>query len=100
MIDVNTGWKIAIILLLGLGLSACAARQAPSKPGIPETAIVGEKPKGYPRTTVRQLPDRHGFCVEITETLREDTHQGQTIWLKEKAIRSVNCSYRPLLRHH
>ena len=56
-----------------------------------QPGIIGEKPEGYPRTFIKRLPDRPGFCIEVTEDWREYPYQGETMWLKEKTIKSLNC---------
>jgi hypothetical protein len=57
-----------------------------------DSGIVGAKPDGYPKTTVKPLPDQPGFCVEVTESYKEHDHEGQTLWLREKTVRSISCT--------
>ncbi|MDK8465238.1 hypothetical protein [Marinobacter sp. SS13-12] len=83
--------KRILIVLFGLGLAGCVSQQPAVNLNNPDSAIVGEKPEGYPRTYIKQLPDLPGFCIEVTEDWRENLHQGETIWRKEKTIKSVNC---------
>lgn len=88
--------KCALTVLLGISLMGCASQQPAVDLTNPDSAIIGEKPEGYPKTFIKRLPDLPGFCVEVTEDWREHTYQGGTVWLKEKTIKSLNCPGEPL----
>ena len=57
------------------------------------SAVIGEMPAGYPKTTIKALPDRPGFCIKVTESWKAHDVQGQQVWLKEKNIESLNCPW-------
>ena len=57
------------------------------------SAVIGEMPAGYPKTTIKSLPDRPGFCIKVTESWKAHDYQGQTVWLREKNIESLNCPW-------
>ena len=57
------------------------------------SAVIGEMPAGYPKTTINPLPDRPGFCIKVTECWKAHDYQGQTVWLREKNIESLNCPW-------
>ncbi len=86
------GLKRGLIMLLGIGLMGCASQQPAINLNNADSAVIGAKPEGYPRTYIKRLPDLPGFCIEVTESWREQPYQGETIWLKEKTIKSLNCS--------
>lgn len=83
--------KCVPTILLGLSLMGCASQQPAVNLDNADSAIMGEKPEGYPKTFIKRLPDLPGFCIEVTEDWRKHPYQGDTIWLKEKTIKSLNC---------
>ena len=88
--------KRIFTILLGIGLIGCASQQSAVDLKNSDSAIIGEKPEGYPKTFIKRLPDLPGFCIEVTEDWRKRPYQGETIWLKEKTIKSLNCPGEPL----
>ena len=83
--------RLVLSVFLGVSLIGCALQQPALNLTDSDSAIIGEKPEGYPRTLIKRLPDLPGFCIEVIENWREHTYQGETIWLKEKTIKSLNC---------
>jgi len=57
----------------------------------PNLIVIGQKPEGYPKTHIEPYPGFSGFCLEVKESWREDSNQGQTIWLKDKELKSMRC---------
>lgn len=90
-----SGLKRVLTLLLGIGVMGCTSQQPAVNLENADSAVIGAKPEGYPRTYIKRLPDLPGFCIEVTESWREHPYQGETIWLKEKRIKSLNCPGYP-----
>jgi len=86
--------KGLITIVLVAARFGCASKQAKFNFDGPDPAVVGDKPEGYPRTYIRPLPDFPGFCIKVTEDWKSHDHQGQTIWLREKQVKSLNCPSR------
>jgi len=63
--------KSVLTILLGLSFIGCASQQPAANLKTPDSAVIGEKPEGYPKTVIKRLPDLPGFCVEVTEDWRE-----------------------------
>lgn len=54
----------------------------------PDLLRIGSKPEGYPKTYTEKYP---GYCVDVTETWREDHYKEQTIWFKDTYRKTVDC---------
>lgn len=84
--------KGLITIVLVAALFGCGSQQARLNSEDPDSAVVGDnKPGGYPRTYIRPLPGFPGFCIKVTEDWKSHDYQGQTIWLRDKQIKSLNC---------
>jgi hypothetical protein len=85
--------KKLITIVLAVLLGGCSLQKGAISSDDLDAAVIGEKPEGYPKTYIKSLPDRPGFCIEVTENWKAHDYQGQTIWLKEKTIESLNCPW-------
>lgn len=84
--------KYLITIVLGLALAGCSAQPKTIVSQDPADRVVGEKPAGYPKTTVKALPDQPGFCVEVVQDWVEQPRQSEAVWLKEKTVQSISCT--------
>jgi|AntRauTorcE11898_2_1112593.scaffolds.fasta_scaffold08453_2 hypothetical protein len=84
--------KYAVLMCIAVALVGCSTQPKTIAAQDIEDGVVGAKPEGYPKSTVKPLPDQPGFCVEVTERYKERNHEGQTIWLKEKTVASISCT--------
>jgi|AntRauTorcE11898_2_1112593.scaffolds.fasta_scaffold16431_1 hypothetical protein len=84
--------KYLMTILLGLALIGCSAQPRTIVSQDPDDRVVGAKPAGYPKTTVKALPDQPGFCVKVTQDWVEQSGQSQTVWFKEKTVQSTSCT--------
>jgi len=82
---------IALALALAAFLGGCSSQRGVINVNDVDSAVIGEKPEGYPKTVIKSLPDRPGFCIKVTENWKAHDYQGQTVWLKEKKVESLNC---------
>ncbi|PFG11462.1 MULTISPECIES: hypothetical protein [unclassified Marinobacter] len=85
--------KKLITIVLAVLLGGCSSQQGAINSDDLDAAVIGKKPEGYPKTYIKSLPDRPGFCIKVTENWKAHDYQGQTIWLKEKKIESLNCPW-------
>ncbi len=84
--------KTLSFIVMGIVLAGCSSQPRTIVSQDLDEAVVGTKPEGYPKTVVQPLPDRPGFCVEVTENWKEHEQDGQVVWLKEKTVRSIGCT--------
>lgn len=84
--------KNLLFIVLGIALAGCSTQPKTIVTQDLSEGVVGTKPEGYPRTEVKALPDQPGFCVEVTEAWQEHKHEGKSVWLKEKTVRSIPCT--------
>jgi hypothetical protein len=85
--------KKIITLAVAVFLGGCSSQQGVIHSNNVDSAVIGAKPEGYPKTVIKSLPDRPGFCIEVTEDWKAQDYQGQTMWFKEKKIASLNCPW-------
>lgn len=83
--------KALILTLVALSVIGCATKQATLISNNPDNLVIGTKPEGYPKTHIEPYPGVPGFCREVKESWKEDTYQGQAIWLKNKELNSMRC---------
>lgn len=84
--------KSLFIILIGITLAGCSTQPRTIVTQDLSEGVVGAKPEGYPKTMIKALPDQPGFCVKVTEDWQEREYQGETVWLKEKTVRSASCT--------
>ncbi|HEV8076784.1 MAG TPA: hypothetical protein VGP45_00190 [Marinobacter sp.] len=85
--------KKLITLVFAVFASGCSTQQEAITQDDLDAAVVGEMPAGYPKVTIKRLPDRPGFCVKVTESWKAYDYEGQTVWIREKNIESLNCPW-------
>ena len=85
--------KKIIAIFLAVFVVGCATQEEVITLDDLKFAVTGEKPAGYPKTYIKSLPDRPGFCIKVTENWKPQDYQGQTVWLREKKIESLNCPW-------
>ncbi|MTD33689.1 hypothetical protein [Paludibacterium denitrificans] len=83
--------KFILAVLIAFTAAGCATHKETFTSTNPNELFIGKKPDGYPKTYIEPYPGYPGFCLDVKETLREDHFKGQTIWLKDKYLRSVDC---------
>ena len=83
--------KLIVAAVLALSVVGCATHQKTVISNNPDLLVVGSKPEGYPKTHIEPYPNFPGFCIEAKESWREDNYQGQTIWLKDRELKSMQC---------
>lgn len=58
----------------------------------PDAAVWGSKPDGYPKTVLKALPDRPGFCVKVTEDWEPRELEGRDVWYRSRTVESLSCT--------
>ena len=86
--------KYLILALLAIALAGCAAPKATLHSSKTDMLVIGQEPAGYPKTYVEPYKGFPGYCLQVTESWRKDSYQGQTIWFKDKAIKAMPCPAR------
>ena len=84
--------KILMLVVLGLAVAGCSSQPKTIVSQDLDEGVIGAKPEGYPKTMVKALPDQPGFCVEVTESWKEQDRDGQVVWLKQKTVESTSCT--------
>ncbi|MDI9244718.1 hypothetical protein [Marinobacter sp. CHS3-4] len=95
--------KYLVTVAILLFLAGCSSQPKIISAENSEGGVAVSKPEGYPKTEIRALPDQPGFCVAVTESWREGSRDGQTVWLKEAAVESASCTktqWYELARHY
>lgn len=79
------------LLFAAFAISGCATSTPAPVSTNPDQLRVGAKPEGYPRTYIEPMAGFPGYCLKVTESWREDSYNGHTIWLKDREMRSMRC---------
>lgn len=85
--------KKLVMIGFAVFLGGCSSQKEALNLNDLSSAVIGDMPAGYPKTTIKALPDRPGFCIKVTESWKAHDYQGQTVWLREKKIESLNCPW-------
>ena len=83
--------KFIVVALAALTVVGCATHKETLISNNPDLLVIGQKPEGYPKTHIEPYPGFPDFCLEVKESWREDSYHGQTIWLKNKELKSMQC---------
>jgi hypothetical protein len=81
------------MIVFSVFIGGCSSQKQAISPDDLSAAVTGDMPAGYPKTTIKALPDRPGFCIKVTQSWKAHDYQGQTVWLKDKKIESLNCPW-------
>lgn len=83
--------KYVIVILFALTVAGCAAPKEVLYSTNTDMLVVGQEPAGYPKTYIEPYKSFPGFCLQVTESWRQGSYHGQTIWFKDKAIKTMRC---------
>lgn len=83
--------NVIFTVLAAIAVSGCATHKGTLVSTNPDLLVIGQKPQGYPKTRIEPYPDFPGLCLEVKESWREDSYQGQAIWLKDEELKSMRC---------
>lgn len=78
---------LAVIFIAPIFIVGCATKEKLVSTN-PDLLRIGTKPEGYPKNYIEKYS---GYCIDVTETWREDHYKGQTIWFKDMHRQTVDC---------